>query len=395
MMNNKPLKQWRQLLPTLLFLYILLPSVTQAQIRFATFNVSLNRTAEGELADHLMAGNHEQISSIAAIIRHVQPDVILLNEFDFAGERAIAAVEHFQTNYLSKPVDGLKPIEYGYAYTGPVNTGIPSGLDLDGNGKSNDPTDCFGFGRYPGQYGMVVLSRFPLGQVRTFQKFLWKDMPQALLPVNPNNQQQYYSDDILQVFRLSSKSHWDIPVKTPQGQVHFLVCHPTPPVFDGPEDKNGTRNHDEIRFWADYISPGKNSYIVDDLQRRGGLPERASFVIAGDLNADPVDGDSTNQAIHQLLSHPLLHDPKPQSKGAVEATQLQGKVNNTHRGKPAFDTGDFSDRSPGNLRIDYVLPSRKLKVINAGVFWPEAKNKSAKWLSASDHRLVWLDVKVR
>ena len=92
MMNNKPLKQWRQLLPTLLFLYILLPSVTQAQIRFATFNVSLNRTAEGELADHLMAGNHEQISSIAAIIRHVQPDVILLNEFDFAGERAIAAL---------------------------------------------------------------------------------------------------------------------------------------------------------------------------------------------------------------------------------------------------------------------------------------------------------------
>lgn len=394
-MNNNPLKQWRQLLPALLFLYILLPSVTQAQIRFATFNVSLNRTAEGELADHLMAGNHEQISSIAAIIRHVQPDVILLNEFDFAGERAIAAVEHFQTNYLSKPIDGLKPIEYGYAYTGPVNTGIPSGLDLDGNGKSNDPTDCFGFGRYPGQYGMVVLSRFPLGQARTFQKFLWKDMPQALLPVNPNNQQQYYSDDILQVFRLSSKSHWDIPVKTPQGQVHFLVCHPTPPVFDGPEDKNGTRNHDEIRFWADYISPGKNSYIVDDLQQRGGLPERASFVIAGDLNADPVDGDSTNQAIHQLLSHPLLHDPKPQSKGAVEATQLQGKVNNTHRGKPAFDTGDFSDRSPGNLRIDYVLPSRKLKVINAGVFWPEAKNKSAKWLSASDHRLVWLDVKVR
>ena len=112
-MNNKPQKQWRQLLPMLLFLYISLPSVTQAQIRFATFNVSLNRTGEGELVDELVAGNHEQISSIAAIIRRVQPDVILLNEFDFAGERAIAAVEHFQMNYLSKPVDGLKPIEYG------------------------------------------------------------------------------------------------------------------------------------------------------------------------------------------------------------------------------------------------------------------------------------------
>ena len=220
-------------------------------------------------------------------------------------------------------------------------------------------------------------------------------MPQALLPINPDNQHPYYSEDILRVFRLSSKSHWDIPVKTPQGEIHFLVCHPTPPVFDGPEDKNGTRNHDEIRFWADYISPGKNKYIVDDLQQRGGLPDRASFVIAGDLNADPVDGDSTNQAINQLLSHPLLRDPKPQSKGAIEATQLQGKVNNTHLGKPALDTGDFSDRSPGNLRIDYVLPSRKLKIINTGVFWPEAKTEYAKWLSASDHRLVWLDIKVR
>lgn len=395
MMNTKSLKQWWQLLPALLFPYLFLPAVTHAQIRFATFNVSLNRSAAGELLDQLMAGNHEQISSIAAIIQHVRPDVILLNEFDFAGENAIAAIEHFQTNYLSKPADGLKPIEYKYAYTGPVNTGIPSGLDLDGNGKATDPTDCFGFGRYPGQYGMVVLSRFPLGQIRTFQNFLWKDMPQALLPINPDNQHPYYSEDILRVFRLSSKSHWDIPVKTPQGEIHFLVCHPTPPVFDGPEDKNGTRNHDEIRFWADYISPGKNKYIVDDLQQRGGLPDRASFVIAGDLNADPVDGDSTNQAINQLLSHPLLRDPKPQSKGAIEATQLQGKVNNTHLGKPALDTGDFSDRSPGNLRIDYVLPSRKLKIINTGVFWPEAKTEYAKWLSASDHRLVWLDIKVR
>ena len=137
--------------------------MAHGQIRFATFNVSMNRNSAGELGDQLAAGNNEQIANISSIIRTVRPDVILLNEFDFAGKQAGTAVEHFQSNYLSKPIDGLEPIEFDYAYTNEVNTGIPSGLDLDQNGKTTDPTDCYGFGRYPGQYGMVVLSRFPIG----------------------------------------------------------------------------------------------------------------------------------------------------------------------------------------------------------------------------------------
>ena len=395
MLHHQISKQRWQILSSLFFLGLISPSLTHGQIRFATFNVSLSRNTEGELADQLAAGNHEQITKIAAIIRTVRPDVILLNEFDYAGEQANTAVEHFQSNYLSKPVNNLEPMEYGYAYSNEVNTGIPSGMDLDGNGKTTDPTDCFGFGRHPGQYGMLVLSRFPLGKVRTFQKFLWKDMPRALLPTEPDTDKPYYSDSILEVFRLSSKSHWDIPVKTPQGEIHFLVCHPTPPVFDGPEDKNGTRNHDEIRFWAEYISPQTNSYITDDNGQRGGLNEDARFIIAGDLNADPIDGDSTHQAINQLLDNPLVRDPRPQSKGGLEASRLQAQINTTHRGKPGFDTGDFSDRSPGNLRIDYVLPDRKLKILGTGIFWPESNMASAKWISASDHRLVWLDIKVK
>lgn len=394
-MNYQISKQRWHILPALLFLCLISPNFTHGQIRFATFNASLSRNTGGELADQLAAGNHEQIKKIAAIIRTVRPDVILLNEFDYAGEQASRAVEHFQSNYLSRPVNNLKPIEYSYAYTNEVNTGIPSGMDLDGNGKTTDPTDCFGFGRHPGQYGMLVLSRFPLGKVRTFQKFLWKDMPGALLPIQPDSDKPFYSNATLEIFRLSSKSHWDVPVKTPQGEIHFLVCHPTPPVFDGPEDKNGTRNHDEIRFWADYISSQSNSYFIDDSGRRGGLSEDARFIIAGDLNADPIDGDSTNQAISLLLDNPLIRDPRPQSKGGIEAAQLQAKINTTHRGKPGLDTGDFSDRSPGNLRIDYVLPDRKLKILGTGVFWPESDLISAQWISASDHRLVWLDIKVR
>ena len=94
--------------------------------------------------------------------------------------------------------------------------------------------------------------------MRTFQLFKWKDMPGNLIPT------PFYSPDEVDILRLSSKSHWDVPVRIGGKTVHFLVAHPTPPVFDGPEDRNGRRNFDEIRFWADYITPGKSGYIYDD-----------------------------------------------------------------------------------------------------------------------------------
>ena len=184
--------------------------------------------------------------------------------------------------------------------------------------------------------------------MRTFQHFLWKDMPGALLPDDPATpaKADWYSPAELDVFRLSSKSHWDVPIKVPgRKPVHFLVSHPTPPTFDGAEDRNGTRNHDEIRFWADYVSGGRDAaYVYDDDGETGGLGRGQDFVIAGDQNADPYDGDSVDRAIQQLLDHPRIQDPHPTSTGAVEATQRDGGANLTHPGPAAQDTADFADR---------------------------------------------------
>jgi hypothetical protein len=384
-------------------------SAGNADVRFSTFNASLNRNFEGQLIADLSTRGNAQAATVAEIIQRTRPDVLLVNEFDFDEDGE--ALRLFQENYLSVSQNGAAPIEYPYRFQAPSNTGIPSGLDLSNDGTVGGPNDAFGFGFFPGQFGMAVYSQHPIleSQVRTFQKFLWKDMPGALLPDDPRTAEpaDWYSEEELDVFRLSSKSHWDVPVSIDGRVVHFLVSHPTPPVFDDPPafpagvDFNGRRNFDEIRFWADYISPGARSfYIYDDEGRRGGLKPGSMFVIAGDQNSDPLDGDSIPGSAQLLLEHPLVNTKlTPSSEGAVEASILQGRANTTHRSDPAFDTADFSDSAPGNLRADYVLPRKNLKMQDAAVFWPLQSDPLFRLTGvfpfpSSDHRLVWVDVLV-
>jgi hypothetical protein len=387
-------------------------------IRFATFNASVNRNAAGQLVTDLSTGTDPQLRNVAEIIQRVRPDVLLVNEFDFYPDEQAARL--FQRNYLSVSQHGAKPIEFGFRFVKPSNTGIASGQDLDNDGQVvTTPgtgaygNDAFGFGEFPGKFGLAVFSRLPIDypKARTFQLFKWKDMPGALLPDNPATPapKDWYSPDELDIFRLSSKSHWDVPIAVGHGQrVHFLVSHPTPPVFDGPEDRNGTRNHDEIRFWADYIDPSASGYIYDDHGRRGGLARGEHFVIAADMNADPLDGDSTAGAIQQLLGNPRINTKvTPTSPGGPEQSALQDQINSTHKGNPAFDTADFADTSPGNLRADYVLPDRHTKIKSSFVFWPRSSDPlfglvglfdpallpNGNGFPSSDHRLVAVDVK--
>jgi len=381
-----------------------------ASFRFASFNASLNRDVQGQLINDLLTPDNAQAQTIAEIIQRVNPDVVLINEFDFDADAQAAQL--FQSNYLGVSQNGIDPIDYPYVYVAPSNTGIASGFDFDNNGSivttPGQPgygNDAFGFGNFPGQFGMALYSKHPIltPDIRTFQTFLWQDMPNALLPDDPNTPEpnDWYSPEELAAFRLSSKSHWDVPIQIGDDTIHVLASHPTPPVFDGPEDRNGRRNHDEIRFWADYITPAAGEYIYDDQGNVGGLAADSNFVIMGDLNADPFDGDSTNNAVLQVLNNPLVNTANPPaSAGGPDAAQRQGLNNLTHQGNPAFDTADFAEENfggPGNLRVDYALPSQTLSIIGSGVFWPTANDPLVELVGdfpfpSSDHRLVWVDV---
>ena len=380
-----------------------------ADARFATFNASLNRSFAGQLIIDLSTPANQQARNVAETIQRVRPDVVLINEFDYDANGT--ALRLFQDNYLSISQNGAEPISYGFRYAAESNTGIQTGLDVDNSGGApGGPNDAYGFGFYPGQFGMAVYSRYPIDQtgIRTFQKFLWKDMPGALLPDNPATPApaDWYSPAVQNIFRLSSKSHWDLPILVGGKVVHFLVSHPTPPVFDDPPaypagvDFNGRRNYDEIRFWADYITPGRAGYIYDDAGGTGGLKPGSLFVIAGDQNSDPLDGDSIPGSAQLLLEHPLVNTKTtPESAGAVQQSALQGGANLTHESDPRFDTADFADGAPGNLRADYVLPRKNMQIVGSGVFWPLNTDPLFRLVGTfpfptSDHRLVWVDTAI-
>jgi len=362
---------------------VIVETTPPVAVRFATFNVSLYRNGLGQLATDLSDPSLEQGVFIGNIIGEVDPDVILLNELDY--DAAGDAVAALQANFFAET--------YPHVYIAPSNTGVASGHDLDNDGSTAGPEDAFGFGEFPGQYAFAVLSKYELGTPRTYQNFLWKDLPDAWLPDG------WFSAEELEVVRLSSKNHVDLPVIIGDTTVHFLVSHPTPPTFDGAEDRNGRRNHDEIAFWTQYVDADADAWPVDDAGTQGGL-DGASFVIAGDLNADPDDGDSSGDGIDALLAHARVQDqPAPSSLGGTEQSGIQGNINAQHRGDPAHDTADFNDASVGNLRLDYVLPSTDLAIEESGVFWPEAADSAFEWVGtfpfpASDHRLVWVELSI-
>ncbi|MCF8799143.1 endonuclease/exonuclease/phosphatase family protein [Xanthomonas campestris pv. campestris] len=374
-------------------------STTAAPLRIATYNTSLYSDEAGGLVRELQ-GDSAHARKIAAVLQRVRPDLVLLNEFDF--DPAHRAADLFQQRYLqvAQPGGG-DALSYPYRYLAPFNTGVPSGLDLDSNGTVGGDgrsrgNDAWGYGLHPGQYGMLVLSRYPIDAqaVRSFQLLKWSALPGALRPVDPATRRPFYNDAIWAQLRLSSKSHWDVPVRTPLGVVHALVSHPTPPVFDGAEKRNAARNHDELQLWRAYLDNATDTtrWLCDDQGRCGGLERDAHFVILGDLNNDPIDGAGRHEAVRALINHPrVLQYPAPVSAGGPGKTAEYAAQGIAHTGDPHQVTGDFGPQA-GTMRLDYVLPSHQFTLAGSGIFWPASSSPDAAIADGSDHHAVWVDL---
>ncbi|MBT2131620.1 endonuclease/exonuclease/phosphatase family protein [Planktotalea lamellibrachiae] len=324
-------------------------------LRLASFDVELTRKGPGLLLRDILKGKDKQIAAVIDVITQVSPDVLVLQAFDHDLENR--TLRAFQTTL---EVAGHK---MPYIFAARPNSGLASGLDLDGDGKLNTPRDSQGYGNFTGQGGMAVLSRFPLGEVRDFSDFLWRDLPGAMLPTHADGS-PFPSANAQAAQRLSSVAHWDVPVDLPNGQtLNLLTYHGSTPAFDGDEDRNGRRGADEALFWT---------HLLD-----GTLPYPAPtppFAIIGQANIDPKDGDGRHEAITTLLSDPRLIDPIP-------------------KGAEGTDTADWSAIGVGKLRASYILPWAAADVKDAGVFWPRPDTPMAKIAeTASRHHLIWVDI---
>ena len=390
-------------------------SATVCRLRVATFNLSFSRPAAGGLLAALQA-DELALHHCAAILQRVRPDIVLLNEFDHDGEgQDERALTLFLQRYLGVSQQGDAPLDYPYAGLIPTNTGLLCGADLDGDGVPTLPADGQGFGAFHGQYGMVVLSRWPLDWAasRSFRQFLWAQMPGAQLPDRQpgSGQGDYYSAAALAELRLSSKNHLDLPVRIPSADgerlLHLLLSHPVPPVFDGAERRNRCRNHDEIRLWADLLDGA--DYLQDDAGRPARLLPEAAVIVLGDLNADPRAGDGDRRAIQRLLAHPRLNQQASRGKWVPNS---RGALEHGARGRRRVTEGRAEAQAANwthlrGLRLDYVLPDASLNVTASGVFWPARdepgrdliadpaypqRPEQASW--SSDHRLVWVDIEI-
>ena len=342
------------------------------RLRLAFWTVDLTRRGPGLLLRDILSGD-PQVAAVAGVVAQVSPDILVLAGIDW--DHGLAALRSLERSFAAGGA------AYPHLFALRPNRGMATGLDLDGDGRTGGPGDAQGWGRFAGAEGLAILSRLPLGpDPRDLSPFLWRDLPDNLLLSDT------LPAGVPEVQRLSSSGHWIVPVRLQSGGgLSLLVWHATPPVFDGPEDRNGRRNHDEAALWLALL----------DGRMPGIPPPPGPLVVMGNANLDPVDGDGRPQALLALLAHPALRDPVPASAGAVAATLSQGGVNATQRGLPALDTVDWPDGpgGPGNLRVDYILPSADLRVVGAGVHWPPPGTPSGDIAAAAArHRLVWVDL---
>ncbi len=329
-------------------------------LRIATWNAGLSRPGPGLLLDRIDRGSDPQVVAAIKVIAALDADVLLLTGVDFDTRRVAL------TALAAKLAEAGAP--YPHVFALPPNAGLPTGLDLDHNGRAGDPRDAMGYGAFQGQGGLALLSRLPVRAeaAQDYSGFLWADLPDALLPPD-------LSPEAKAIQRLSSVSHWQVDVALPGGgRLGVLAFAATPPVFDGVEDRNGRRNHDEAAFWR---------HLLDGAQPFA--PPASPFVLLGDANLDPIDGDGRPAALQALLADPRLQDLRP--KGDHRRKEPG------QNGDPALDTA-FYPGGPGGLRLDYVLPSADLRVAGSGVLWPADGPLAETLAQASRHRPVWVDI---
>lgn len=329
-------------------------------LRVATYDVDLGRDGPGLLLHELGQEPKPPLATVLAVIKAARPDLLLLCDFDHdLRGQALAA-------FAARLREGPDGIDYAYSYDGPVNAGVDSGLDLDGDGKRLGWDDALAWGRFPGNGGMALLSRYPvdLDAARSFRRLRWEDLPGAELPTRADGS-PFPSAEGRRCCRYP---------RAATGTCRCCcrtagACICSPPIRR-PRSMTGRKR--PMRGATMTRSPSGRSISAarpSPTTRAGARPGRTRRSWCSAISM-PIRGPAGGGALGRLLADPRLQDP-----GGGPTARFRGK------------------KGPRDLRLDYVLPSRDLTVTGSGVFWPEEGEPLAEAVAAGPaHRLVWVDL---
>jgi len=342
------------------------------RIRFGQYNIRELTTRA------LLDPNDEKARAAASIIRAHAPDILSIDEIQY---------DYPDTPDPGLPGTGLNArrfadtfladLGYRYDWMTPGNAGVRSGFEA--------PYETIGFARFPGEYGTALLSRFPIraAEAVSFRRFLWRDLPENRLADLNESLRARGKPPVPDGFPLFDKDVSDVPVEIDGRMIHVIVAHTAPPVY---ERHNVARNADHLRFLDTFVA-GRPLPGIRPLD-----PE-APFVLIGDLNCDPEDGEGDAEAIRRLIENPRILAFFPEGSGSRGANPRRntflagGGVPN-----PPLDFNVLQ------LQLDYILPSKHFANPRGLVHWPDVRSqKDALMVArrASDHFFLMVEVEIR
>ena len=255
------------------------------KLRVATFDVNLSAKQQGQLGADLAGGASTEAAQVAKAIQQADADVVLLTGID-ADE---AAARSLNNQYLKHAQDGGRAVDYPYVYAGPTNKGTPSGADLDNDQVVGGPADAWGYGEFPGQGAMVLLSKHPIDaqHVQTVTKQRWSQMPGNTMP------QSGLNGTIAEAMPVMESGLWDVPIKVGGSTVRVIAVQ-TDQVREE-LTHSAPRHSDQLRIVGDWLSAA--DYLQDD---RGAAPgNHQPYVVLGELGRN----HGNNQAVDDMLEN--------------------------------------------------------------------------------------------
>lgn len=358
------------------------------KVRIAQFNLREMSTAK------LLDGADEQAGAAAQVIAKFAPEIISINElqFDIEGIPSLGSPGAPSSTQpgtfdggaqnakrLAERVAALNPAA---AFSFTVLTVGNSGFKWAGPTLGNPSFVLRGWGDWPGRFNSAILTKFPIAydKIRVINEFAWDALPDNSI----DKMKTEIGTSVPAGFPLFEKGILVVPVEIAPGQLlHMVMHHPVAPAF---EAINPYRHFDELH--------GLKLFLDGTLPGVEPLPVGARFVVIGDLNADPEDGDSLDGGIEPILGHPALNVFFPAGSGTKGTN---GKYNTYLSGCGKDDGTTVDDPTTKfQMQLDYILPSKTFGAAQVGeIFFPDFQSQKADFLlacQASDHRFLYVDV---